>query len=146
MIINYIKDENLRKNEIEVRSNEKTYEVEKLLSLFTNSQLNIITLYLGFDVYKKEVSSITKFYIENSEVYALIGNQSYKVKHPLYFLADLYKSQGFLKINNHEVINIEHIDHFDLSKSGSIFIVLDNNCKSKISRRRVKEIKNYLGI
>ena len=58
---------------------------------------------------------------------------------------DLYKD-SFIYINQVCLANINMISHFDVSISGSFIVVFKSKYKDYVSRRRIKEIKERMGL
>jgi DNA-binding LytR/AlgR family response regulator len=146
MNIKFIKDERMEENLLELRARENSNEILNIIESFQERSSLSINLYDRYNVYKSSVNEIIKFYSESGGVFALIKEKVMRVKLKLYEIDEIYCSHGFIRINNHEIVNINMIDHFDLSKSGLIYVELLNGSKCTISRRRVKDIKKYLGI
>jgi DNA-binding LytR/AlgR family response regulator len=146
MNIKFVEDQSMEENLVEVRACKKSNEINSMIESFQECNTSIINLYDGFNIYRYSVNDVIKFYSENGGVFALTNEKSMRVKLKLYEIDAIYCSHDFIKINNHEIININMIDHFDLRKSGLIKVELLNGSKSNVSRRRVKEIKKYLGI
>lgn len=144
MDIKFVKDDNLEENLIELRACKKNIEIENIINSFQEGLSISINLYDGYNVFRMLVKDVFKFYCESGSVLALTKEKVFKVKLKLYQVEERYCSHGFIKINNHEIVNINMIDHFDLSKSGMIYVELIDGNKCKVSRRRVNEIKKYL--
>ena len=64
----------------------------------------------------------------------------YKTKSKLYEIEKM--STNFMRISKNCIVNIEHIKNFDISKTGSIIINLDDKNITVISSAIVIKIRN----
>ncbi|GMA42990.1 hypothetical protein GCM10025853_04470 [Tetragenococcus halophilus subsp. halophilus DSM 20339] len=51
---------------------------------------------------------------------------------------------SFVRISNTEIINLDYVQHFQLSKSGLILIRLSNGHMTSSSKRYLKKVKERL--
>ncbi|WP_404346243.1 LytTR family DNA-binding domain-containing protein [Fructilactobacillus sanfranciscensis] len=88
---------------------------------------------------------IVRFYTENGAVICETDNQHhYRIKERIYFLHNQLPKEMFLQISSAEIVNINKIDYFSLSKAGRYQINLTNGTLTYVSRRFVKTIKEDL--
>ena len=80
------------------------------------------------------------------KVFAVTGNGEYCVRSRLYELEERLDGSRFVRISNSEIINLNMVEHFDLSFSGTICVKLSNDTITYVSRRYVAKIKRILGI
>ncbi|NRR75094.1 LytTR family transcriptional regulator [Tetragenococcus halophilus] len=52
--------------------------------------------------------------------------------------------QSFVRISNTEIINLDYVHYFQLSKSGLILIRLSNGHMTSSSKRYLKKVKERL--
>ena len=82
------------------------------------------------------------FYSDKKYNYCKTRNGEYKIKNKLY---EIEKScDEFLRISKSCIVNIKHVISFDMGETGKITVKLDNNRKEAVSRRRIKNVINYL--
>ena len=55
-------------------------------------------------------------------------------------------SEDFIKINQSTVINIKKIQRFDVSVTGTLKVIMKNGYTDYVSRRRIKNVKERLGL
>lgn len=77
-----------------------------------------------------EVSTLSQKYRYNSKISA--------IKEEL--------SDDFLEASRSAIFNIKHIDHLELLDNGSIDVILKNKQRIQIARRKIKYLKEKLGI
>lgn len=79
------------------------------------------------------------------KIYAMTEHGSYQVKKKLYEVAELL-SPDFVKISRSEFVNLNYLDHLELSVQGTIALKLKNGTTTFVARRCVKNLKERLGI
>lgn len=82
--------------------------------------------------------------IEN-KVCAVLKDETYQLKERLYTLEEKLP-KVFVKINQSCIANIEKIERFDASISGTLKLTFKNGWNDYVSRRQLKSIKERLGI
>ena len=85
------------------------------------------------------------FYIEDKKVYALTEKEKLLLKMRLYSIEEKL-SEDFIKINQSTVINIKKIKRFDVSVTGTLKVIMKNGYTDYVSRRRIKNVKERLGL
>ena len=56
----------------------------------------------------------------------------------------LKKSNDFLRISKSCIVNIKQVKSFDIGKNRNIIVRFFDNSKQYVSRRKIKEVMNYL--
>ena len=88
---------------------------------------------------------VTCFISQNNKVFALIGEEQYKIKERLYQLEEMM-DENYIKINQSCLANIKRIDRFSSYLGGGIMVLFDNGYKDYISRRELKNVKERMGL
>lgn len=123
-----------------------TEEVLRIKSFVLKNSESILIGFFNEKIKILNPAKIYRIYTENSKVFAESIDEKYLVKKRIYQLEDILKSKKFVRISNSELINLNLVDSFDLSYSGTISVKMKNNSKTFVSRRYVKKIKETLGI
>ena len=123
-----------------------TEEVLRIKSFVLKNSESILIGFLDEKIKILNPAKIYRIYTENSKVFAESIDEKYLVKKRIYQLEEILKSKKFVRISNSELINLNLVDSFDLSYSGTISVKMKNNSKTFVSRRYVKKIKETLGI
>lgn len=123
-----------------------TEEVLKIKSFVLKNSESILIGFLDEKIKILNPAKIYRIYTEDSRVFAESIDEKYLVKKRIYQLEDILKSKKFVRISNSELINLNLVDSFDLSYSGTISVKMKNKSKTFVSRRYVKKIKETLGI
>ena len=123
-----------------------TEEVLRIKSFVLENSESLLIGFLDEKIKILNPAKIYRIYTENSKVFAESIDEKYLVKKRIYQLEDILKSKKFVRISNSELINLNLVDSFDLSYSGTISVKMKNKSKTFVSRRYVKKIKETLGI
>ncbi len=121
--------------------NELICEIERM-SVGSTSQ---ITGYLRGDIVKLNIKDIYCFTVENSKVYAICKDEKYLLKLRLYNIEDIL-DKDFIKINQSSIANINKIQKFDASISGTLKVIFENGHTDYVSRRNIRSIKERIGL
>lgn len=91
---------------------------------------------------------IIRVYSSGGKVYAQTKGREFILRLRLYELEGRLcgNGEGFVRISNSEIINLNQAESFDLSLAGTIMVMLKNGDAAYVSRRYVSKIKKVLGI
>lgn len=123
-----------------------TEEVLRIKSFVLKNSESILIGFLDEKIKILNPAKIYRIYTEESRIFAESIDEKFLVKKRIYQLEEILKSKKFVRISNSELINLNLVDSFDLSYSGTISVKMKNNSKTFVSRRYVKKIKETLGI
>ena len=125
---------------IEYNTSQKE-EVDNLIK-YMNRYSKSIFLEDNYIIEEVLYSDIVCFYSENKNNYCKTMKKVYKTKSKLYEIEKM--STNFMRISKNCIVNIEHIKNFDISKTGSIIINLDDNTFKIVSKRKIKDVIYFL--
>lgn len=129
-----------------VFTDKMTEEVLRIKSFVLENSESLLIGFLNEKIKILNPAKIYRIYTEDSRVFAESIDEKYLVKKRIYQLEEILKSKKFVRISNSELINLNLVDSFDLSYSGTISVKMNNKSKTFVSRRYVKKIKETLGI
>ena len=112
------------------------------------SMCNIDNNILGYNedsIVELNLNKVECFYTQKDRVCAISDNKVYFGKKRLYELYELAKD-SFVYINQGCLANINKIAKFDVSIGGTLMVVFHSGYKDYVARRRLKEIKDRIGI
>ena len=110
-------------------------DAPQILSGFRENTLEIL-----------EQNDIYRFYASAGKIYAETEKGEYTLRLRLYEIEDRLDKNRFVRISNSEIVNIQKVQEFDLSFTGTICVTLSNGIVTYVSRRYVHKIKQVLGI
>ncbi len=139
-------DEDYKVPKTFVYTDKITEEVLRIKSFVLKNSESILIGFLNEKIKILNPAKIYRIYTEDSKVFAESIDEKFLVKKRIYQLEEILKSKKFVRISNSELINLNLVDSFDLSYSGTISVKMKNKSKTFVSRRYVKKIKETLGI
>ena len=137
-----VKDEIILDLQYSCENNNIQNFIDYIYSYDENYQNKVIVLDDDYNFYEIEYKDIIMFYSNKKNNYCQTLEKSYKVKGKLYELENT--NSGFIRISKSVIVNIRHIERFDISETGKIVVELDNKTEEVVSRRRTKAIMKYL--
>ncbi len=133
-----------RKEEVVVYAHKKTSLTEQIERLVFDEAIELIG-YKNKEAFRLDLNEVCCFLSEQNKVYALLGNDRFRLKCRLYNLEEKL-SENFVKINQSCIANIRKIQRFDASVSGSLIVKFKNGYSDYVSRRQLKNVKERIGI
>lgn len=134
---------NANKDEINILIEEKD---EINIDDFTNyiNKYNDKKIIVSQDNEKLQIDfqDIILFYSDKKYNYCKTKKGEYKIKNRLYEIENY--SEDLIRISKSCIININHVISFDMGETGKIVVKLDNNTKEIVSRRKIKDVINFL--
>ena len=148
MEVNLKINEELEKNEIvvEIQYSSKNKYFQHFVDYIKNYELDyrnkVIVLSDNYELVEVEYKDIIMFYSDKKYNYCKLKDRSYRVKSKLYELEEI--NADFIRISKNCIVNIKHVEMFDISKTGKIVVRLDDFTEQVVSRRKTKDIMKYL--
>lgn len=148
MKINVIKNNNLDDNEVvlDIQHSDNYKELKKLVDYISHYELNcnnkVIVMDDNYSLLEVDYVDIIMFYSDKKNNYCVVKDKRYRVKGKLYELEKI--NIDFIRISKSCIVNINHVKKFDMSETGKIIVIMDNNTEQIVSRRRTSEIMKYL--
>lgn len=127
-----------------VYAHERSRLVDELEQLVLQRPLELVGR-AGKSAVMFEPSDVYCFIVENGKVYALTVKEKLQLDRRLYQL-ESQLSDGFVKINQSCIANFKKIDRFSASFSGALEVRFKNGYTDYVSRRRLKYVKERLGL
>lgn len=146
--LNKRNNENLKKDEIniEIQYSSQNKEIQHLIEYINNYKKKcrnpVVVLTEDYTLIEINAEDIIMFYSDKKHNYCKVKDNSYKVKSRLYELEK--ENADFIRISKSCIVNINHIEKFDISETGKIVVKLDDLSEQIVSRRRSSDIMKYL--
>lgn len=90
-----------------------------------------------------ELKNIQRIYSANKQVFCVANGQEYQLSERLYQLQEKLPN-SFVQISRTEIIQIQTVEKFAITKSGIIEIVFTDGQKTSASRRYLKKVREVL--
>lgn len=91
-------------------------------------------------------AKLIRIYANTGKIFAVTDKGEYTLRLRLYEIEGRLNSRQFVRISNSEIINLNHVNNFDLSFTGTICVRLSNGTVTYVSRRYVSKIRKILGM
>ncbi len=123
-----------------------TEEVKAIVNKLSDQAPQILSGSKDQKIEVIEQADLMRIYASGGKVFAVTRKGEYALRLRLYEIEERLPSHQFVRISNSEIINLKHVDHFDLSFTGTICVKLSNGTVTYVSRRYVAKLKKILGI
>ncbi|QLL73475.1 MULTISPECIES: LytTR family DNA-binding domain-containing protein [Lactobacillus] len=110
-----------------------------------NSEQDFLWCYRDGDAYEINFSQIYAIQIENEKTMICTQNQKYVYRGRLYQVQSVLPND-FIMISRGTIVNYHFIDHLEIINTGNIDALLENGLRVQVSRRRIKDLKERLGL
>ena len=142
------KNENLNNDEfnIEIQYSDENIDLQQFIDyIHRYPQLDYFKKVIvsnDYELLEIEFKDIVKFYSDKKYNYCKTKTGQYRIKSKLYELEKM--DSNLLRISKNCIINIQHVEKFDISETGKIVIILDDYTQEVVSRRKIKDVMQYL--
>ncbi len=145
--INITNKENLLPDDfvvnIETSSNSsKVEEFIKYIENFKNKDVNKVFVNNNNRIIEIKFDDIISFFSDKKNNFCKTKDGVFKIKSKLYELEN--KDSNFIRISKCCIVNVNYIKAFDMNETGRIIVVLTDDSKEFVSRRKLKSIMEYL--
>ena len=132
-----------KEEEVLVFAHERNALVNEIERIVQENNLELIG-YKENEASKLKLFDVNCFISENNKVFALT-NEKLQLKLRLYQIEEML-NENFIKINQSCIANISQIEKVQATFSGSFQVVFRNGYCDYISRRKLKSVKERLGV
>ena len=137
-------DENLPEEKAEFWLHRMTDKISQIANELTNKK-EFIWCFRRGDAYPVKFSKIYLVQVENEKTYVYTEQDTYLYKGRLYQVQKVLPSD-FVTVSRSALLNYHQLDHLQILSNGNIDALLNNELHVQISRRRIKELKEMLGL
>lgn len=100
----------------------------------------------GSQIIPLHQEDIIRIVVQNGKVLAYTQDGAYALRIRLYEVEERLDSHTFVRISQSEIINLDHVSHFDTQFPGTFQVIFDNKATTYVSRRYVNALKSILGL
>ena len=140
-------DPSVRETEVIIRAGEKTALVDDIMFAIdkcVETRLPRIVAYQGDSRMILRQQDIIRIYTENRKLIIHTRTDICEARCPLRELEEILDPDIFIRVSRFELVNIDRIISFDLSLSGTIRIIFENQSITYVARRYVRDIEQRL--
>ena len=142
--INKFANKRLNKDEVNINMefNENYNEIENLIEYIKEFDKRKVVVYDGYNIVQVNIEDIMYFYSDGNYNFCKTKDKQYRVKRKLYEIDKI--SNDFVRISKGCIINIKQVKSFDIGENRNIIVKFIDNSEQYVSRRKIKEVMNYL--
>lgn len=139
-------DANLNENDIEIiiKTHPLNDKISRLINYINEFEKQDKKVLINNNNIMEEIEykDIIYFYSDKKYNYCRTKDKVFKIKSKLYEVEKM--DPNFIRISKGCIANSNHIKCFDISETGRIIVVFDDNSKEFVSRRKLKSIMEFL--
>ena len=144
MKVNINIDENLVEDRVEFYLQEMTDKITRIAKELTNDNSRL-QCYKNSDIIPVKYEEIILIQSENNILMVYTDEDSYEYHGRLYQVKDELPNM-FIEASRSAIFNYRKIDHLEILGSGMIDVILENQMRVGISRRKIRILKERLGL
>ncbi len=139
-------DKDVLETNVIIITNKIDDEILKLQEYILDLKPNLLSGFNGnkYEIIKEE--NIIRIYTSEGKVYIVTKDKEYLTRQTLQELENLLNKSYFIRISRFDIINLNKIKSFDLSFVATISVEMINGDVLYVSRRKLSEVKTYLGL
>ena len=142
--INRLVNNKLDNSEIKINIEyaEKNEDIKNLINHIQEYDKRKMVVFDGYNMIQINTEEIIYFYSDGNYNFCKTKEKEYRIKSKLYEIEK--KSNDFLRISKSCIVNIKQVKSFDIGENRNIIVRFFDNSKQYVSRRKIKEVMNYL--
>ena len=137
-------DPNLSEEKAEFWLKKMTSKIKRITNELTSKQ-DFLWGYQDGDAYAIKFSEILVIQVEDEKTMSCTEGDVYIFKGRLYQVEKLLPS-NFVTTSRSSIVNYHFIDHLEIISSGNIDAILENGLRIQVARRKIKVLKERLGL
>ncbi len=116
-----------------------------VINILSNRSKWTFIFYKVFKLILQSAENIYLIQVEQEQTLIYDKTQSYRYKGRLYQVKNILP-HNFLIASRSAIINYQKIDHLEVMDGGNIDVIMKNQMRVQISRRKIKDLKERLGL
>lgn len=144
MKIKFHIDEHLPEEKAEFWLRKMTERIRQITEDLT-SEKDFVWCYQRGNAFSINFSDIYLIQVENEKTYVYTETENYLYKGRLYQIQQLLPSD-FVMASRSALVNCHKLDHLQILSDGNVDAILKNNLTVQISRRKIKNLREVLGL
>ncbi|MFD3267020.1 LytTR family DNA-binding domain-containing protein [Lactobacillus johnsonii] len=137
-------DPNLSEEKAEFWLKKMTSKIRRITNELKSNQ-DFLWGYQDGDAYMIEFSQIFAIQVENEKTMICTEKEVYIFRGRLY-QAEKLLPNDFVTTSRSSIVNYHFINHLEIVSSGNIDAILENGLRIQVARRKIKVLKERLGL
>ncbi len=140
-------DERIVEDKVTIEAQAYTPQISNLVDYIhqLEKKTDRLTVKKGEEVHLLAESEVIRLVIEDKVVRVKTASDEFTTNLRLYQIKELLPA-NFLQISQSEIINLNHLDHLQLTSNGLVKLIMKNEDFTYSSRRYLKIIKETFGL
>lgn len=139
-------DDKLKDIFVDIRAPKLDKKVSEIMEVLEGEKLEKLTAYRNSKIYLINIEEIYCFYTESRKVWLYTEKELFYVKHTLLELEESLKGTSMIRASKGVIINMDKVLNFEQMFNGNLVVNFENGKKEYVSRRYLKNIKEYLNM
>lgn len=135
-------DQKLARDELQIAAFEPSRTLDYIID-FAQKELFYLIGLKEKEKVRIDLKDIQRIYSANKQVFCMVNGQEYQLLERLYQLQEKLPN-SFVQISRTEMIQIQAVNKFTITRSGIIEIIFKDRQKTSASRRYLKKVKEVL--
>lgn len=135
-------DQKLARDELQIAAFEPSRTLDHIID-FAQKELFYLIGLKEKEKVRIDLKYIQRIYSANKQVCCMVNGQEYQLLERLYQLQEKLPN-SFVQISRTEMIQIQAVNKFTITRSGIIEIIFKDGQKTSASRRYLKKVKEVL--
>lgn len=135
-------DQKLARDELQIAAFEPSRTLDYIID-FAQKELFYLIGLKEKEKVRIDLKDIQRIYSTNKQVFCMVNGQEYQLLERLYQLQEKLPN-SFVQISRIEMIQIQAVNKFTITRSGIIEIIFKDRQKTSASRRYLKKVKEVL--
>lgn len=135
-------DQKLARDELQIAAFEPSRTLDRIID-FAQKELFYLIGLKEKEKVSIDLRDIQRIYSANKQVFCVANGQEYQLSERLYQLQEKLPN-SFVQISRTEIIQIQTVEKFTITKSGIIEIIFTDGQKTSASRRYLKKVREVL--
>jgi len=93
-----------------------------------------------------ESRRIHYFVVEQEEVYAILRDAKFRVRHKLYEVEEMLQDKYFIRVSKYALVNINKIEYIKPAFNSKLLLIMKNGDQVEVNRRYYKTFKKTLDL
>jgi len=93
-----------------------------------------------------ESRRIHYFIVDQEEVYAILRDAKFRVRHKLYEVEEMLQDKYFIRVSKYALVNINKIEYIKPAFNSKLLLVMKNGDQVEVNRRYYKTFKQTLDL
>ena len=137
-------DESLQEEKAEFWLKKMTDKISRITKEL-NSKQDFLWCFKNGDAFPVNFSKIALIQVEEEKTKIYTADNIYLYKARLYQVKNLLPHE-FIAVSRGAIINYHQLDHLQILNNGNIDAILPNKIRVQVSRRRIRDLKERLGL